>query len=128
MKDSDKAALIARLEALIEEFTGEVEELIDGISVTLPEDVVEKRRSEPLPERYHYGLRVTYPDVYLKERGIDIESAWSDDPGLTARERAALRAVGRNSSRRKWIEADRPVPETHGMVDLGKPGNPGKGR
>ena len=60
-------------------------------------------------------VRMETPFQYLLRTGIDPETAWSDDPGLNRRQRAALRSIGRNSIERKWVEAGRPGPKNHGM-------------
>ncbi len=62
-------------------------------------------------------IRITSPRDVLRGRGIDPTKAWADDEGLTKRERAALRALGRREVQRTWEEKGQYLdnPTDHGM-------------
>ena len=62
-------------------------------------------------------IKVTTPREALLEAGIDPETAWADDEGLTNIQRAQLRALGRSEVQRKYNEVGQFLnnPTNHGM-------------
>lgn len=86
----------------IEDIIEQIEDLLEEIKATV---------SKPKAR----GIKVTNPHEFLRESGIDPNKAWSDDPGLTRKQRNALRSVGRNASLRKWRESENSNPSNHGM-------------
>lgn len=70
-------------------------------------------------------LKIRTPREMLIRDGIDPETAWEDDPGLTKRQRARLRSIGRSVYYRRRAErlaGEREPsegPQTNGMGEDG---------
>jgi hypothetical protein len=69
----------------------------------------------------HMSLTIRSPRELLIRDGIDPDTAWEDDEGLTSIQRARLRSIGRSVFYRRRAEGKLPDgPTTSGMGKDGK--------